>query len=128
MSFLGPSIYLANKHEFRKRLKEKDEFVELSTTQSYQTINSYQNNQLFQEGYITKINARHCFIITDNKDKLVIIKDVNKIYSINQRILVTKNLSKLPYSKNKFLCFSEKYYYANEVWDRAKLTTGKVCL
>ena len=48
MSFLGPSIYLANKHEFRKRLKEKDEFVELSTTQSYQ-INSYQNNNYFRK-------------------------------------------------------------------------------
>jgi len=114
MSFLGPGIFLANRSDFRKRLSEQrtQELTSL-TESSYREVNSYQNDSIKTAGYIYKIQGNLCFIKTTNNIKMVMIRN-NKIYNLNERIIILKDFSKLPYSKNKFLCFSEKYYYAVE--------------
>lgn len=115
MSFLGPGIFLANRNDFKKRLSEQRTQELTSLTQSsYQEIDSYQNNSLRAAGYIYKIKENLCFIKTTDNVKMVMIRNSNKIYHLNQRIIILKDFSKLPYSKNKFFCFSEKYYYAVE--------------
>ena len=115
MSFLGPGIFLANRNDFKNKVSEKrtQELTSL-TESSYKNIDSYQNNSLRASGYIYKIKENLCFIKTTDNIKMVMRRNSNKMYYINQRIIILKDFSKLPYSKNKFFCFSEKYYYAIE--------------
>ena len=117
MSLLGPVLYMANRRDFQRRLNlEKQQEMQSLTNQSYKEINSYQNDILNIEAYIYKICDNLCFVITTDKVKMVIPRNSNKMYHINQRINIIKDYSKLPYSENKYICFfTKKYYYATEV-------------
>ena len=118
MSFLGPAMFLANRSEFKKRLiqeKEDEDESKSNKINSYHSIDSYQNNLLYISVYIYKIDSDICFVKTNQNEEMVIPRNKEKIYYISQQMTVIKDLSKLPYVKNRYLCFYNKiYHYAKE--------------
>tara|TARA_B100000963_G_C22635713_1_gene677501 strand:- start:1741 stop:2118 length:378 start_codon:yes stop_codon:yes gene_type:complete len=116
MSFLGPAMFLANRSEFKKRLiQEKEDESKSNKINSYHSINSYQNNSIYVSVYIYKIDSDICFVKTNQNEEMVIPRNKEKIYYISQQMTVIKDLSKLPYVKNRYLCFYNKiYHYAKE--------------